>query len=47
MISLKANSYQFYRDEYRLRLPTDKEAGRVRQPGADEALGVEIEDWQN
>jgi hypothetical protein len=36
-----------YRDEYRLRLPTDIEAGRVRQSGADESLDVEIEDRQN
>jgi len=31
-------------DEYRRRLPTDTEAGRVRSPAKDESLGVEIED---
>lgn len=31
-------------DEYRRRLPTDEEAGRVRKAGTAEALGVEIED---
>jgi hypothetical protein len=31
-------------DEYRQKLPTDAEAGRVRQPVNSESLGVDIED---
>lgn len=33
-----------YADEYRHRLPTDAEAGRVGRSGGDESLGVDIED---
>ena len=33
-------------DDYRKRLPSDEEAGRIRQPRTKDALGVEIEDRQ-